>query len=241
MMTESPKISVLVPCYNEETIIEATADRLLGDLPHCSERFEIVFCDDGSTDDTWQILQILEKQHEQIKAVGYKQNRGAGYAFREALKYAKGEYLIHMDADLAMDPREVCMMVREQLRSNDIAIGSRYKGTKPDYPLRRRIPSLVYSALYRMLLKLPLRDAMSGFFGFRRQLLEHIPPLTMDGFEVYLELFVKARAMGYSLVELPIKFSHKIDSGEVSVLTHAPRQFINTIMVWKRSRFDWGL
>jgi glycosyltransferase involved in cell wall biosynthesis len=241
MMTESPHISVLVPCYNEEAIIEATAARLLADIPHCSERFEIVFCNDGSTDDTWRKLQILAQQHETIIAVGYQQNRGAGYAFREALKNARGEYLIHMDADLAMNPLEVCTMVCEQLQSNDIAIGSRYKGTKADYPLRRRIPSHVYSALFRLLFKLPLRDAMSGFFGFRRQILLDIPPLTMDGFEVYLELFAKAHAMGYKLVEVPIKFSHQIDSGEVSVLTHAPRQLINTLKIWKHSRFDWKL
>ena len=232
----APLVSIVVPCYNEESIIEATADKLLDTIPRCAESFEVIFCNDGSTDLTGAKLQVLQGRHEPIVAVGYPANRGAGYAFREALKIARGRYVIHMDADLAMEPEAICRECLRLLESCDIAIASRYRGTRADYPLRRRLPSMVFRTIYRYLLGLPIQDAMSGFFGLRRSVLDEIPALEMDGFEVYLELFVKARRLGLRIHEFPAKFIHQTESGEISVLARAPRQLLNTLRIWLR----WG-
>jgi dolichol-phosphate mannosyltransferase len=235
-MSNRPRVSVIIPCYNEEATIERNALRLLTVLEKCANAFEAILCNDGSHDHTGEIIHNLAQQHKNIQTVSYDTNRGAGYAFRQGLKVAQGDYLIHMDADLAMDPLEVCTKVVKELRDYDIAIASRYKGIPADYPLRRRIPSAVYRLIFRALLGLPIQDAMSGFFGLRRAVLDVIPRLEMDGFEVYLELFLKAHVNGLTINEVPVKFKHQTESGEVSVWATAPKQLMNTLRVWKRYR-----
>ena len=229
-----PAISVIIPCYNEAKIIDRSVNVLRSAMHRCDRDFEIVLCNDGSIDGTSVHIQKLADRHQDVKAVDYQPNRGAGYAFRQGLEVAKGNYVMHMDADLAMDPAELVPIFVEALRSHDIVIASRYKGIKADYPLRRRLPSLIYSQVYRRLLMLPIRDAMSGFFAIRAEVLTTIAPLEMDGFEIYLELFVKANQKGYSIQEIPAKFTHQTDSGEVSVSTYALAQLANTFRVWKR-------
>lgn len=232
-----PALSVCIPCYNEAAIIEATAERLLGTLPEVAPSFEVVLCNDGSRDGTAERLAALAARDPRLVAEGYPVNRGAGRAFRTALARARGETVVHMDADLAMDPVEVVRAVMAGLVDHDLVICSRYKGVTADYPLYRRLPSQAYRLVYRALLGLPVEDAMSGFFGFRRRLLESLPPLTMDGFEVYLELFAHAHRRGFRLHEVPVRFVHQTESGEVSVLATAPRQLKNTLKVWRRLNF----
>jgi glycosyltransferase involved in cell wall biosynthesis len=229
-------VSVIVPCYNEAAIIEETARALLEQISRCTGSFQIVLCNDGSTDETAAKIGALAGRHPQITAIGYPDNRGAGYAFRQGLAVARGGYIIHMDADLAMDPLEVCQLCTAGLRRCDIVIASRYKGVRADYPWRRRLPSFVYRVLYRSLLGLPIRDAMSGFFGLRRTVLDAIPVLERNGFEVYLELFLAAHSRGLRIEEIPAKFVHRTESGEVSVLAQAPKQFVNTLRIWWRHR-----
>ena len=118
----------------------------------------------------------------------------------------------------------------------DIAIASRYLGTRAQYPLRRRVPSLAYRWIYGALFRLPIHDAMSGFFGLRRSVLAIVAPLEQNGFEAYLELFTKARRHGLSIEEFPEKFVHDMTSGEISVIATAPRQLANTFRLWWRLR-----
>ena len=229
-----PQISILIPCYNEEKVIIDTARRLLDTLPRLTENFEIVFANDGSTDRTGELLNELKAKYKSIKVTGYQSNKGAGYAFRKALEIANGQLIVHMDADLAMEPWNVCRECIQRLQNCDIAIASRYLGIRAQYPLRRRIPSLMYRWLYRLLLGLSIEDAMSGFFGMRHPVLQKIEPLEMNGFEIYLELFAKAKRRGLKIEEYPEKFVHKTASGEISVNATAPRQILNTFRIWWR-------
>jgi glycosyltransferase involved in cell wall biosynthesis len=230
----TPSLSVVVPCFNEGSIIDATAERLLRVLPGLAGEFEVVFCNDGSTDDTWERLKALAARDPRIRAEGYAANKGAGHAFRTALAAASGRVVVHMDADLAMDPVTAGRACIDGLESADLVFCSRYAGVRADYPLYRRLPSLAYRWLYRSLLGIPVNDAMSGFFGLRREVLGRIAPLRMDGFEVYLELLVKARQAGLRIREVPVEFVHQTGSGEFSVLADGPRQLMNTLRVWRR-------
>jgi len=231
-----PRTSIVIPCYNEERIITHTAERLLEVLPCHTESFEIVFANDGSTDRTDERLEELRKTHPCIKVTGYATNKGAGYAMRKAFEIASGDLLLHMDADLAMDLDGVCRKILRRLQHCDIAIASRYLGTRAQYPLRRRVPSLVYRWVYRALFGLLIHDAMSGFFGLRRSVLATIAALEQNGFEVYLELFTKAKRHGLSIEEFPEKFVHDTSSGEISVIATGPRQLANTFRLWWRLR-----
>ena len=234
-MSGSLSLSVVVPCYNEALIIEATVERLLRVLPDLDPSFEVVFCNDGSSDDTWDRLRALARAHPAtIRVEGYADNRGAGHAFRTALRAARGRRVLHMDADLAMDPVAAGRACLDGLDSHDLVFCSRYLGVPARYPLHRRLPSQAYRRLYRALLGVPVQDAMSGFFGLRREAVDAIGPLESDGFEVYLELLVKARRLGLRIAEVPVEFVHQTESGEFSVLRQGPKQLARTLRVWRR-------
>lgn len=234
MSDSAPSLSVVVPCYNEAPVIEATAGRLLRVLPALDPSFEVVFCNDGSTDDTWDLLRTLARAHPEIRVEGYPDNRGAGHAFRTALRAARGRHVLHMDADLAMNPELAGRACIDGLGSHDLVFCSRYLGVPARYPLHRRLPSQAYRRLYRTLLSVPVQDAMSGFFGLRREAVDALPPLESDGFEVYLELLVKARRAGMRIAEVPVEFVHQTESGEFSVLRQGPKQLARTLRVWRR-------
>lgn len=233
-MSDAPALSVVVPCFDEAPIIERTAERLLRVLPGLEPSFEVVFCNDGSTDDTWDRLRALSLAHPAIRAEGYPDNRGAGHAFRMALRAARGRLVLHMDADLAMAPEKAGRACLDGLRTHDLVFCSRYLGVPARYPLHRRLPSEAYRRLYRALLGVPVQDAMSGFFGLRREALDALAPLESDGFEVYLELLVKARRAGLRVKEVPVEFVHRTESGEFSVLRQGPKQLARTFRVWRR-------
>jgi len=237
-MTSVPNLSICIPCFNEAKVIGANTERVLREASLLEPRLEIILCNDGSQDHTQRELDALAATYPEVVAVGYEGNRGAGHAFRRALDVARGAYVVHMDADLAMAPGEVCATCLDRLQHQrwDVAIASRYLGVAADYPLRRSLPSQSYRALYRLLFRLPVTDAMSGFFGFRREILHRIPSLRSDGFELYLELFAKAKAQGFSLTEFPAKFVHQTESGEVSVFRTAPRQLAATLRLWRHCR-----
>ncbi|HEX8374855.1 MAG TPA: glycosyltransferase, partial [Geminicoccaceae bacterium] len=169
-----------------------------------------------------------------IRAEGYADNRGAGHAFRTALRAARGRRVLHMDADLAMDSLAAGRACLDGLGSHDLVFCSRYLGVPARYPLHRRLPSQAYRRLYRTLLGVPVQDAMSGFFGLRREAVDVIGPLESDGFEVYLELLVKARRRGLRIAEVPVEFVHQTESGEFSVLRQGPKQLARTLRVWRR-------
>jgi len=232
----SPEISVIVPCYNEGAILDESVALAVREIGRVAPSFEIILCNDGSTDDTGAVMDRLAERYSNVRSVGYSQNRGAGYAFRRGLTNATGKVVMHMDADLAMHPRDVCNTLLPLLADHEIAIASRYRGVKAQYPLRRRIPSHIYRAIYRFLLGLPIYDAMSGFFAFRREVLDRIEPLRSDGFEVYLELFLKAKLCGCRIAEVGVEFRHQTESGEVSVLAYAPKQLMNTLRIWRTVR-----
>ena len=133
-------------------------------------------------------------------------------------------------ADLAMDPEDTVPAFVHELASFDCVVASRYSGIKADYPLRRRIASRGYQMLTLALFGLPLKDTQSGFLGVRKQALQALH-LTADGFEIHVEMYAKLLRAGFSIKEIPIRFVHQTESGEVSVFKAAPRMLVGSLRI----------
>jgi glycosyltransferase involved in cell wall biosynthesis len=228
--------SLIIPCFNEGPVIDRTVERSLEAMGEHFTEFEIIFCNDGSKDDTEAKLEAHAARSRQVRVVSYDVNRGAGYAFARGLEAARGEMVLHSDADLAIDPSAVIPLFMAEIVRHDIVLASRYAGVRANYPLRRRIPSLVYAAAYRLLFGLRCSDAMSGSFIMRRAVIGTISPLASDGFEAYLEMLAKARRGGASIGEVAVYFDHQTESGETSVLAKGPKQLLDTLSLWWRLR-----
>lgn len=226
----APSISVVIPCYNEEPIIEGSYRRVKQVLEECRTDYEIIIANDGSTDGSAKILAGIAAADPKLIFIDYQPNRGMGYASRQMYQRASKDIVIQMDSDLAMDPRDTIPTFVHELSGVDCVAASRYLGVKADYPLRRRVASRGYYLLNRLLFSLSLKDTQSGFFGIHRRILQSLP-LKADGFEIHVEMFALLERRGYSIKEIPMRFVHQTESGEVSVLRAGPRMLIGSLRI----------
>jgi glycosyltransferase involved in cell wall biosynthesis len=225
-------ISVLIPSYNEEIVIEDNIKRVITAFQKLDLKGEILVCDDGSSDKTKEIITHIAKENPLVKSFSYSNNRGYGYAFKYLLNNASCDFAIAMDADLSMDPEDTLMVFKDYFDDYDIIVGSRYKGIKAEYPLKRRIPSKIYILLNKILFNLTLQDTQSGFFAIKKEAYKKIP-LESDGFSVLVEIFTRANALGYKIIEIPIKYKYETASGEASVIKCSINMFFETLKIKK--------
>lgn len=233
MLNQDMKISIIICCFEEEPIIKDSWNKLkqsLNSFP--TKEFEVIFVNDGSTDNSLGLIRDIMETDKRIKVITYPNNKGYGYALKQGLEFATGDIIITMDADLAMDPQSVIASCLDQINNYHIVICSRYKGIKPEYPLMRKIVSWCYRKLNKMMFKMPFEDTQSGFIGFEKKILSFIQ-LKSDDFSILVELIAKAYKAKCQIIEIPIKFIHGTLSGQTSIWKSGPKMFKNTISIWK--------
>lgn len=119
-------ISVIVPCYNEELVLQTTCERLLSVLHGLKPLdFEIIFVDDGSTDNTMPLLSLLRAEEHRIRVLGLSRNFGHQIAVTAGLDHAAGDAVVIIDADLQDPPEVIPEMVRLWREGNHVAYGQR--------------------------------------------------------------------------------------------------------------------
>lgn len=227
----NPKISVVVPCYNEEKIIFESYKEIKQELERLNLTHEIIFCNDGSIDRTFEIINSIKNNDPVVKLISYSPNRGLAYAYKQLFNQASGEIVITMDSDLSMQPKDTIPLFLREIENADIVNGSRYAGIKPKYPLYRLIPSKINLFLARFFLNYRFSDANSGFLAIRKKVLQEIR-LISTNLEIHLELMLKAVRKGFIIKEAPIKFVHKTESGEMNLLRHGPKTFVGILKLW---------
>ena len=159
-----------------------------------------------------------------------------GEAYKRMFDEAKGDYVVILDADMAVSPSHINKFYKAFSNTNlDVIIGSRFVGTKADYPFHRKIISRMYYFLYRILFGLKIKDIESGFAIFKRKAIKNLD-LQRTGFESLLEIYLKIRDKGYKIKEFPVKFKHRKES-KVRIIKHSIIAFIGTIILfikWKK-------
>lgn len=207
-----PKFSVVIPAYNEHRRIGETLRRIL-DYVH-QERWsaEIVAVDDGSRDDTAQIIGGFAAKNPEVRLVSNPGNQGKGYSVRNGMLNAKGQFLLFTDADLSSPIEESRKLFAALDAGADVAIGSRWLDPTLQtqrQPLKRRIYSRAFNLYMRLMLGLPFRDTQCGFKAFTREAAEIIFPrqqIRRWGFDP--EIIYIARKMKLKVVEVPVIWGH---------------------------------
>lgn len=233
-MSGNPSFTVAIPCYNEEAILEANYRRLKEACEAQGGDYEIIFGNDGSQDRTLDLIEGFAAADPRVRVTTHFPNRGAGYTYREMWAAARGDIIIHMDADLAM-PAEVALpsLLKTIKEGADVAVGSRYAGIKADYPLKRRVFSRGYVLLNRLLFNLHVVDTQTGFIGFRKDVLAGIDPRA-DGFEILVEFIAEANVAGYRVAEVGLPWFHDTTSGETEVWSESLKMLAGTLQARRR-------
>mgnify|MGYP002577103360 CR=1 FL=1 len=156
----SGKLSVLMPAYNEETIIYANALEAARQISPLADDYELLVIDDGSSDRTKAEIERAAAENPKIRCISYQPNQGKGGALREGTAHATGDYIAFCDADLDLAPEQLADFIDRMQRENaDVVIGSKmHPESKVDYPAIRRVYSWGYYILLLILFRLNVRD-----------------------------------------------------------------------------------
>lgn len=202
------KSVVVLPMYNEED----NAPLILDHLETVRKKFKLdlsfLAINDGSKDNTREVLLGLKKTHPDLIIVSYDQNRGLGGALKEGIKKAleeKFDVLIFMDADLTHDGGDIPKFLDKISSGYDLVLGSRFVpgGKMIGVPAPRVLISKFGNLIGKILLNVPVQDFTTGYRVGRREVFEKIN-LTETGFGVQLEETVLAAAAGFKMGEVPI-------------------------------------
>jgi dolichol-phosphate mannosyltransferase len=208
MAFDKDKILVVVPTYNEVESVPRLLDKIFS-LP-CAPSVLVV--DDNSGDGTSQKVRVFQKRYPRLFLLTRPKKLGLGGAYRQGFEFAlenRYEFVVQMDGDLTHDPAFIDGMVGA-LGNCDIVVASRYvRGARiAGFSLGRRCLSRMGNFLARVLLRLPVVDATSGFKAFRRTALERIcvATTTSEGFVFQIETVWRAHKAGCKIKELPFSF-----------------------------------
>jgi len=158
------KLSLIVPCYNEEQNVEAFYARCQEVFP--TDQYEVVFVNDGSKDGTYKKLQKLHEEHDNILVVNFSRNFGKESAIYAGLHYASGSYISIIDADLQQDPEIVRNMVNILEEKPDIDVVAAYQAQRHEGRLMSWCKDRFYKFINR-LSEVDLRENASDFRTFR--------------------------------------------------------------------------
>ena len=233
-LTDSPLISVVIPCYNEGKILKDTLSRLKAAAEDFPGQTELIVVDDGSADNTAE----LAKQAG-ATVVSYGQNRGKGFALRAGAAASKGDVLLLTDADLAYGTdalREACLLLRSS--GADLVCGSRRlsAGSDKGYPPLRKLASRGFAVFQKTVLGLPMSDTQCGLKAVKGEVGRALfAACTVDDFACDMEFLALAVKRGCRWAELPVQLrTHGASS--VHLLRDSLRMARQTLRIRRRQK-----
>jgi Glycosyl transferase family 2 len=169
----APKLSVIVPFFNEEESIDRMYSAIVRALEPLGLPFEMVFVDDGSRDDTAARGENIARRDPRVRFVKFRRNYGQTAAMAAGIEYAQGEILVTMDGDLQNDPADIEHFLAKMHEGYDIVVGWRHK--RQDKLISRKIPSRVANWLIGRVTGVRITDNGCSLKAFRASLIKNIP------------------------------------------------------------------
>ena len=209
-------LSIVIPLYNEdESLTELTAwiERV---MVANNYSYEVLFIDDGSTDNSWNVIEQLRSKNENIKGIKFQRNYGKSAALNEGFKAAQGDVVITMDADMQDSPDEIPEL-RKMVIEGGFDLVSGWKKKRYDNALTKNIPSKLFNAAARAMSGIKLHDFNCGLKAYRKKVVKSI--------EVYGEM--------HRYVPVLSKWAGLRNIGE-KVVEHRARKYGVTKFGWSR-------
>ena len=235
--------SVIIPARDERDSLPGTVGdihRVLSshDIPH-----EIVVVDDGSRDDTWQVLQSLKESIPALSPVRNTGRNGFGRAIICGLDSCRGDAVVIMMADASDDPEHAADYWRLLTEGNDAVFGSRFMkgGEVVDYPRIKLICNRLANRFIQLLFAIRLNDTTNAFKAYRKTTIDGLRPLLSPHFNLTVELPLKTIVRGYSWTTMPISWrNRKHGVAKLKIKEMGSRYLFIILYVWLEKYFSRG-
>ena len=233
------KVSLIIPMYNESLIAADAVKTFSEHMASAFEDWELIFVDDGSADTCADPVNAAHEQDERIRLVTYSPNMGKGYAVRQGVFAATGDYILFTDCDNAYGT-DAIKRLSDTLDETgaDIVVGSRNlsKDGYDGYTFIRKIASKTYLKFISVMAGFKLSDSQCGIKGFRHDAAKKIfKNCEVNRFAFDLEVLMIATKLGYRIAEMPVKIINHRES-TVNLLQDATRMLRDVRAMKKRIR-----
>ncbi|MGH9503918.1 MAG: dolichyl-phosphate beta-glucosyltransferase [Terriglobales bacterium] len=232
-----PEYSIVIPAYNESARVGATLETVLAYVAERSWDAEVIVVDDGSSDDTAEIVRAHAVKNPQLRLLQNPGNRGKGHSVRHGMMEAQGAIMLFSDADLSSPIEEAEKLLSALAAGADIAIGSRWlrKDLQTQrQPLYRQLFGRIFNLLLRVTLGLTFKDTQCGFKAFNRraaQAIFFLQRIERWGFDP--EILYLARKFKFKVVEVPVAWAHR-EGTRISPLRDGTKMF------WEMLKIRWN-
>ena len=204
--------SIVIPAYNESSRLRPTLDALLLYVHEKKWDVEILVVNDGSSDDTAQVVREYGKAHPEVLLLENPGNRGKGFSVRNGMLHARGDICLFTDADLSSPIEEAQKLLAAINQGADVVIGSRWLKSELQterQPLYRQAFGRIFNRVLRIVLGMRFVDTQCGIKAFRRNAVQRIFPLQKIerwGFDP--EILYLARRASLRVDEVPVAWAH---------------------------------
>ena len=195
-------LSVVVPLLNEADSLPELYARLKKVVGGLTDHYEIIFVDDGSTDNSFDVLEDLQKKETHIKLIQLRRNYGKATALKMGFNEAQGELIVTIDGDLQDQPEEIPKILAKLEDGNDLVTG--WRVVRRD-PLRKILASKVFNAVAGRLTGVRLHDMNCGLKGYRREVVESLG--NQGAYHRYIPAI--AHWKGFRVTEIAVDHQHR--------------------------------
>jgi dolichyl-phosphate beta-glucosyltransferase len=208
-----PAYSIVIPAYNESARLGATLERVLAYVHAQRWDAEVIVVNDGSRDNTADIVRSYSATDPTLRLVENPGNRGKGYSVRNGMLTARGRIVLFSDADLSSPIEEASKLFHALDGGVDIAIGSRWLRAETQtqrQPLHRQLFGRIFNLILRLTLGLRFKDTQCGFKAFKQPAVQAIFPLQKIerwGFDP--EILFLAQKLKFKVQEVPVAWAHR--------------------------------
>lgn len=166
-------LSIIIPLYNEKGSLIELNDRIHVNFENTKYTYEVIYVDDGSSDDSWDIICDLARKYDNIKGISFAKNYGKSQALNAGFKYAKGDLIATLDADLQDSPDELVPMI-EMLKKEKLDIVSGWKKIRYDNLFLKNLPSKLFNYSARTISGIKLHDFNCGIKVYKKNVIKSI-------------------------------------------------------------------
>ena len=244
---DSYTYSIIIPAYNESQRILASLDKILAYIAEQQWGAEVIVVNDGSRDNTAEIVREYAKTHPPVKLIENPGNRGKGYTVRNGMMHAHGDILLFTDADLSSPIQEARKLFAAIANGADVTFGSRWLQAELQterQPLYRQVFGRIFNLLLRIILGLKYKDTQCGFKAFTRKAAHQIFSRQMiDRWGFDPEILFLAEKFGYKVAEVPVEWAHD-NRSKINPVTDGAKMFVEMLRVrWAdmTGKYDRGV